>query len=188
MAGLVALHWAQLTEVVFENLDIAMGRSIDPAPQRVFAKLVTAGRGGYCHECNGLLLQALAAFGFAARPLVARVMQGPDSPVTGHSRTLTLVELPEGQFLTDAGFGAQTPRVSLLLQDGQAAGRGDLTWRLDRDQGLVGASQSPRMAVGSDSTASISAGSIPPIWSSRTIGVAAIRRVSLLKAPGGSPP
>lgn len=133
LAGLASLQWAQLIAIPFENLDIALGRRIDPTPDAVFAKLVSRKRGGYCHENNGLLLQALTAFGFEARPLAARVMQGPDSPVTGKTHTLCLVTLPEGQFLADAGFGAQTPRLPLQLVDGFEGSRGTLRWRVDHD-------------------------------------------------------
>lgn len=133
LEGLSSLQWAQLTAVPFENLDIALGREIDPAPEAVFTKLVTRKRGGYCHENNGLLVQALQAFGFDARPLAARVMQGPDSPITGRTHTLALVTLPEGHFLADAGFGAQTPRLPLKLSDGQEGSRDAMAWRIDAD-------------------------------------------------------
>ncbi len=133
LEGLRLLQWAQLTAIPFENLDIAMGRGIDPAPDAVFAKLVTGKRGGYCHECNGLLVQAMKAFGFDARPIAARVMQGSESPVTARTHTLALVTLPTGHFLADAGFGAQTPRLPLQLSDGHEGSRGALTWRVDAD-------------------------------------------------------
>ncbi len=133
LEGLERLHWAQVKALAFENLDIALGRGIDASPGAVFAKLVTGRRGGYCHELNGLLLQALQAFGFTARPLAARVMQGPDSPVNGFTHTAALVDLPEGAFLADAGFGAQTPRRPLRLEAGCEVARGPMTWRLDTD-------------------------------------------------------
>ncbi len=131
--GLIALQWAQLTAIPFENLDISLGRLIDPSPEAIFAKLVTGKRGGYCHECNGLLHQALLAFGFTARPLLARVMQGDDSPITALTHTTILVELPEGPHLADAGFGAQTPRLPLALSIGSEGSRDGMTWRIDAD-------------------------------------------------------
>ncbi len=40
------------------------------------AKLIGAGRGGYCLELNGIFGEALAALGFTARPLLCRVRMG----------------------------------------------------------------------------------------------------------------
>jgi N-hydroxyarylamine O-acetyltransferase len=64
---------AHAQAIPFENLDVLLGRRIDLAIDAVFAKLVRQGRGGYCFEQNGLLLQALTALGYEARPLSARV-------------------------------------------------------------------------------------------------------------------
>lgn len=131
LAGLSRLQAAQLQAIVFENLDIAMGRGIDAGPDAVFAKLVTAGRGGYCHEVNALLQRALGALGFAAHLAAARVMLN-QTEVTGRTHSVVLVELPEGAFLVDAGFGAQTPRAPVALTEGAEIRHGKAVWRMDR--------------------------------------------------------
>ncbi|OYW97878.1 MAG: arylamine N-acetyltransferase, partial [Caulobacter vibrioides] len=41
--------------IPFENLDVLLGRGISIVPSDVDAKLIGAGRGGYCYEQNGLL-------------------------------------------------------------------------------------------------------------------------------------
>ena len=58
------------------RISTSLGRGIRIDSEAVFAKLVTARRGGYCFEHNRLFLDALAALGFAARPLLARVWLG----------------------------------------------------------------------------------------------------------------
>lgn len=134
LAGLTMLQWAQLQAIPFENLDISQGRGIDASPAAVFAQLVTARRGGYCHQCNGLLHQALEALGFDSRLIGGRVLlDAVDGGVPARSHTLVLVDLPEGVFLADCGFGAQTPRRPLLLVEGATASRGRMTWQVDRD-------------------------------------------------------
>jgi N-hydroxyarylamine O-acetyltransferase len=101
--GLEALHRAQAYSIPFENFDILLGRGISLEPAHVFAKLVARRRGGYCFELNGLLQQALAAFGFTARPLLARVhISGTP---TARSHLLSLVTLEGREWLADVGFG-----------------------------------------------------------------------------------
>lgn len=102
--GLIALQRAHRLSIPFENLDIPFGRGIDLTPEALFAKLVTARRGGYCFEQNSLFLSALEAFGFEARPLLARVWLGVDD-IPPRTHMLLLVRLPEGYWIADAGFG-----------------------------------------------------------------------------------
>ena len=69
----------------------------------MFDKLVTAKRGGYCFEQNRLLLDALHALGFTARPLLARVWLGaPRTPPRTH--TLILVTIDSADWIADRGL------------------------------------------------------------------------------------
>ena len=88
--------------------------------QSLQAKLVAGARGGYCFEQNGLLLLALRAMGFQATPLAARVrwMAPPDAPRSPLSHMLLKLDLPEGPFLADVGFGGQSPTAPLRLEPG----------------------------------------------------------------------
>ena len=106
-AGLAELHQAHVFAVPFENLDIMLGRRINLEPGALFDKMVTRRRGGYCFEQNGLFLTALEALGFTVRPLLARVLLDPAGP-TARTHQVLLVELDEGQWLADVGFGAGT--------------------------------------------------------------------------------
>ena len=103
-AGLQAVQRAHRLAIPFENLDVALGRPIRIDSGSVFAKLVGARRGGYCFEHDRLFADALAAIGFAVRPLLARVWLGQtETPPLTH--TLSLVLIGETRWIADAGFG-----------------------------------------------------------------------------------
>ncbi len=83
VAGLMRLQHAHRLAIPFENFDIWLGRGIAIDSEPAFAKLVTARRGGYCFEHNRLFLDALAALGFAAEPILARVWLGGRGAAAG---------------------------------------------------------------------------------------------------------
>src|SRR5262245_53115701 len=66
---------AHMRMVPFENLDVLLGRGIRVDLDGVYAKLVTARRGGYCFEHGTLLLAALQQLGFETVAHAARVIQ-----------------------------------------------------------------------------------------------------------------
>lgn len=111
--GLRALHHGQFFNISFENFDIQLGRGINLDPERLFDKLVARRRGGYCFELNGLLLMALRALGFQSRPLLARVHL--ETPPSGRTHQLNLVELEGRSWIIDAGFGAGGLRCPMPL-------------------------------------------------------------------------
>ena len=75
-----ALHLAHVLTVPFENLDNFLGRPVSLEPGDLFAKIVTAQRGGYCFELNGLFSLLLEAMGFSVTRLIARVRYGSKPP------------------------------------------------------------------------------------------------------------
>jgi N-hydroxyarylamine O-acetyltransferase len=90
--------------------------------------LVAGRRGGYCFELNALLRAALEALGFTVTPLIARVrwMAPPERPDGPRSHMLMRIELPEGPFLADVGFGgylvAEPLRFELDLEQATPGG------------------------------------------------------------------
>ena len=120
LADLIACHTAAIP---FENIDVFLGRPIPIDAASVAAKLIDARRGGYCFEQNTLLLSALTALGFRANPRLARVVRGmaADAP-TPRTHMMLAVDLPEGTYLADVGFGNLTPTAPLALarDDAQA--------------------------------------------------------------------
>lgn len=116
LAGLIA---AQSGTIPFENIDVLLGQPPKLDLDSLQRKLVTGGRGGYCFELNGLLSAGLRAFGFSVTDLVGRVIRGlPDDADTPASHRALRVDLPEGAFLADCGFGNLTPTAPLLMRPG----------------------------------------------------------------------
>lgn len=102
---LAALHRAHCATIPFENLDILLGRPIALDVAAVEAKLVAARRGGYCFEHNTLFQAALEALGFRVGALAARVRAGT-ADLRPRTHMLLRVDLPQGAFVADVGFGA----------------------------------------------------------------------------------
>ena len=117
---LSALHRLHPAAIPFENLDPLLGRPVSLDLGALQAKLVGARRGGYCFEQNALFRAALTALGFAVTPLIARVvwMAPPGAPLGPRSHMLLRVDLPEGPYLADVGFGGHLFSAPLKLAPG----------------------------------------------------------------------
>lgn len=132
LAVLRALHARQPAAIPFENLDPLLGRPVALELEALAAKLVAGKRGGYCFELNGLFAAALEALGFRVTPLAGRVrwMAPPERPETARTHMLLRVDLDEGAFLADVGFGAHLLGTPLALQAGLEQTTPDGTLRL----------------------------------------------------------
>ena len=130
--GLATLQRAHRLAIPFENLDVILGRGIRIDSASVFAKLVTAKRGGYCFEHNRLFLDALAALGFEARPLLARVwLAATDTPPLTH--TVSLVTIDDQDWIADPGFGGSYTPIMPLVEGATADAPDGARFRLERD-------------------------------------------------------
>lgn len=99
------LHRAHVAAIGFENLDIVLGRGVRVDLGSVQAKLVGAGRGGYCYEHGVLFAAVLERLGYAVDRLLARIGHHPDHP--GPRTHMALhVSGQDGDCLADVGFGA----------------------------------------------------------------------------------
>jgi N-hydroxyarylamine O-acetyltransferase len=108
---------AHCSAIPYENIDVLLGRPPKLDLESLQAKMVRGKRGGYCFEQNLLLRAGLRALGFTVTGMIARVVRGfpPDAPrIAGHM--VVRVDLPEGAFLVDAGFGNLTPTGPLAMQ------------------------------------------------------------------------
>jgi N-hydroxyarylamine O-acetyltransferase len=113
---LKALHLLHPLAIPFENLDVLLGRPIPLDPASLWAKLVDAGRGGYCYEQNGLFRAVLEEIGFRTVPLSARVRWNvPPERQTPRTHTAIFVELDGEAWLADVGFGASVFSAPLRL-------------------------------------------------------------------------
>ena len=136
-AGLSRIQHAHRLAIPFENLDVRLGRAIATDGASVAAKLVTARRGGYCFEQNRLLLDALAALDFTARPLLARVWLGATA-VPPLTHTLSLVTIDGQSWIADAGFGGSYAPVMPLADGAEGEAPDGARFRLTRDDERAG--------------------------------------------------
>lgn len=133
--GLAAMQRAHRLAIPFENLDIRLGGGVAIDSDAVFAKLVTAKRGGYCFEQNRLFADALDALGFTARPLLARVWLGAAAmpPLT---HMICLVTIDGQDWIADAGFGGSYSPPLPLIDGAEAETPDGARFRLRQDAAL----------------------------------------------------
>lgn len=131
---LAALHLKHSLAIAFENLDPLLGRAVKLDLSSLKEKLVDSRRGGYCFEQNLLFMNVLRALGFRVSGLAARVLWNqPEGSITPRSHMLLRVELREGTYLADVGFGGLTLTAPLLLEPGLEQETPHETFRLERD-------------------------------------------------------
>jgi N-hydroxyarylamine O-acetyltransferase len=112
---LADLHLAHVRHVPFENLDVLLGRPIRLDTESLFAKLVSAGRGGYCFEQNHLFAAVLEQLGFVVQRLAARVVWRTQR-VLPRTHMLLRVEVGGRPWLADVGFGSMSPLLPVALE------------------------------------------------------------------------
>jgi N-hydroxyarylamine O-acetyltransferase len=139
---LAALQTAQVKAIAFEGLDPLLGRPVHVDLASVQDKLVGGRRGGYCFEQNLLLKTALEAIGFQVTGLTGRVRWrfAPDDPLGPRTHMLLKIDLPEGSYLADAGFGSCLLDAPLKLEPGIEQPTAMGTFRLSESDGLYGLS------------------------------------------------
>jgi N-hydroxyarylamine O-acetyltransferase len=139
LATLTALHAAHVRAIPFETLDPFLGRPVKIDAESLQAKLVGSRRGGYCFEQNGLFKAALDAIGFAVTGYGGRVRWGmpPEKPLGGRTHGLLKVDLPEGPYLADVGFGSCVLDVPLRFETGLEQTTDLGTYRLSEVNGLL---------------------------------------------------
>lgn len=116
-----AIHYGHATSIAFENLAPLLRRPMRLDLPALLVKLVYGGRGGWCFEQNSLLAHALRALGFRVSGLAARVRWNvPDEVITARGHMLLRVDLDEGPYIADVGFGGLTLTAPLQLSPGPA--------------------------------------------------------------------
>jgi len=119
LATLREIHRLHASAIPFENLSALVGEPIALDAASLERKLVRAGRGGWCFEQNLLLRHALDAIGFRVGTLAARVRWNvPPHVQTARSHCLLRVEMEEGDYIADVGFGGQSFTAPLALVPG----------------------------------------------------------------------
>jgi arylamine N-acetyltransferase len=116
LARIVAAHGQA---IAYENLDKFTGREVHLDQASLITKIVRSRRGGGCYEQNLLLCGVLDALGYTTTLLTGRVLWGrpADTPMPPRTHMLLRVELPQGPYIVDAGFGLRLTGVLALESD-----------------------------------------------------------------------
>jgi N-hydroxyarylamine O-acetyltransferase len=114
-----ALHLQHNSAIPFENIDVVLPREIHLDDQNVTDKLITARRGGYCFEQNGLFERVLREIGFDVRSVLGRVVLSNPPQMPPRTHRLLLVELNGERWIADVGFGGQTLTAPIRLVAGE---------------------------------------------------------------------
>ncbi len=126
------LHHAHLMAIPYENLDIHLGRTLVLDERRVYEKIVTGHRGGWCYEMNGLFAWALRELGFPVTLLASAVNRPALGDRAERNHLILIVELDQ-PYLVDVGFGNGFLRPLPLRAGVHQQGR--LTYELAHEAG-----------------------------------------------------
>ncbi len=118
LATLQAIVACHTEAIAFENLTPLTGAEVRLGSAALEEKMIAGRRGGYCFEHNLLLCDALERLGFRTIGLAARVVwnrpEGLGVPPRTHM--LVRVELDDGSYVVDTGFGGLTLTGVLRLE------------------------------------------------------------------------
>src|SRR5205085_5506132 len=112
-ATLASILDHHMTRIPFENLDVLLGNPPKLDLASLEAKLVGAKRGGYCYEHATLFAAVLEMLGFSVTRHSARVTMARPKSEAPRTHMFLSVQLAEGTFVVDPGFGGLAPRVPL---------------------------------------------------------------------------
>lgn len=128
---LETIHQRHTSTWAFENLDVFLTGRNRLDREGLNAKLGPKTRGGWCFELNEWMTLALEDAGFPVRRLLAR-----NTNIPNRSRThqIALTEIQNELWIMDGGYGSQTPRAPLKLEDGFICNRDGLSYRMARLQ------------------------------------------------------
>ena len=132
LAGLTRAH---ITCIPFENVDVLLGRGIRIDLDSIVAKMVVAGRGGYCFEHGTLFQAVLEAVGFRPVAHAARVVVMVPRHQSPRTHMFLTVDIEGERFMVDPGFGGHTTLLPVPLRDGAEVRDGSDRHRMVRHEG-----------------------------------------------------
>ena len=113
---LARLHALHAEAIPFENISVFLREDVPLDLASLQAKLVVAGRGGWCFEHNLLFAHVLRGLGFSLKTLAARVIwTAAPNEVRPRSHMLLQLQLPGGDCIADVGFGGLVLTAPLRL-------------------------------------------------------------------------
>ncbi len=130
--ALVAVHRAHLASIPFENVQLLLDRPVLLDVPSLTDKMVRGHRGGYCYEQNLLLAAVLDRLGFTLTAFSARVLMGGDGSPRPSTHALLRVDLADGPWLVDVGFGGGGLLEPFPFVDGHQTSQDGWDLRLDR--------------------------------------------------------
>lgn len=141
---LAALHRRHLLEIPYENVDVQLLRPLDLDLERIFEKLVTRRRGGWCYEMNGLFGWALREIGFEVTRMVGGVSRSLHGDAAMGNHLVLRVDL-DAPMLADVGLGdGLIEPIPLVAGRHGVGGRdyaleslGDGEWRFRNHPGVI---------------------------------------------------
>ena len=145
LATLRSVHRGHVQAIPYENMDMQLGRRVGLEADRIFEKLVTRGRGGWCFEMNGLLQWALSEIGFDVIRMVGGVPGAQDESIDPMGNHLVLrVDLgTAGLWLADVGLGGMLEPIPLRVGAYEVGNRvvrltqlDDGRWRFQNHEGV----------------------------------------------------
>ena len=132
LAGLTRAH---ITSIPFENVDVLLGRGIRIDLDSIVAKMVVAGRGGYCFEHGTLFQAVLEQLGFTIAAHAARVVVFVPRHQSPRTHMFLTVDIEGERFMVDPGFGGHTALLPVPLRDGAEVRDGSDRHRMVRHEG-----------------------------------------------------
>jgi N-hydroxyarylamine O-acetyltransferase len=113
---LAQLHALHPSAIPFENLDPLTRRPVSLDLPALTRKFLDEERGGYCFELNTFFQAVLRTLGFLVSGLAAVPQWNtPDSVTIPRTHMVLRVDLPEGPYIVDVGFGGLTLTSPLNL-------------------------------------------------------------------------
>lgn len=114
---LQALVTAHSHAIAYESIDVLLDRPPKLDLASLQRKMIAGGRGGYCFEQNVLFRGGLLSLGYRVTSLQARVVRGLEIDAQRPMFHMVLrIELPQGPYLADVGFGNLAPTSALLMK------------------------------------------------------------------------
>ncbi len=130
---LAAVQYAFQKTVPYENLDILRRTPLSLDYGRLYDKIVTNRRGGYCFEINGFLGEVYRSLGFDVTEYMARYLRGEtEIPVRRH-RVLGVTANDGKTYICDAGIGQSAFRLPLLMEENSLSEQYGETYRVTKE-------------------------------------------------------
>ena len=105
LSTLRVLQKSHLLHLPFENLDIHSNTPIELNIDRIYEKLITKHRGGFCYELNGLFYELLKAIGYEVKRISGRVYTEKKGYGREYDHLAIIATVGKNDYLVDVGFG-----------------------------------------------------------------------------------